>query len=36
VTNKAEANKAVVFVKPPLLLPFYLTKYTAIFVEVKG
>jgi hypothetical protein len=36
VTNKAEANKAGVSVKMPLLLPFSLTKYTAIFVEVKG
>ena len=36
MTDKAEANKAVVFVELPLLLPFSLTKYTAIFVEVKG
>jgi hypothetical protein len=36
VTNRAEANKAIVFVKSPLLLPFSLTKYTAIFAEVTG
>jgi hypothetical protein len=36
VTNKAEANKAIVFVELPLLLPFSLTKYTAIIAEVKG
>jgi hypothetical protein len=35
-TNKAEANKVVVFVQLPLLLPFFLTKYTTIFAEVKG
>jgi hypothetical protein len=36
VTNKAEANEVIVFVKLPVLHPFSLTKCTAIFTEVKG
>ncbi len=36
VTNKAEANKSVVFVKLPVMHPFSLTKCTTIFTEVKG
>jgi hypothetical protein len=36
VTDKAEDNEALVFVELLLLLPFSLTKYTAIFMEVKG
>ncbi len=36
-TDKAnEANDAGVFIKTPLLLPFSLTKHSAIFAEVKG
>ena len=36
VANKAVANDAAVSIETPLLLPFSLTKYSAIFVEVKG
>jgi hypothetical protein len=36
VTDKAEANEVIVFVKLPVLHPFSLTKYTVIFAEVKG
>ncbi len=36
VANKAGANNAGVFIETPLLLPFSLTKYSAIFAEVKG
>jgi hypothetical protein len=36
VTNKAEANEVIVFVKSPVLHPFSHTKCTAIFAEVKG
>ncbi len=35
MTDKAEANEVVVFVKLPVLHPFSLTKCTAIFAEVK-
>jgi hypothetical protein len=36
VNNQANANKVGVSVELPLLLPFSLTKYSAIFAEVKG
>jgi hypothetical protein len=36
VTNKDEANKAILFVKMLVLHPFSLTKCTTIFAEVKG
>ncbi len=36
VTDKAEANTVIVFVKSPVLHPFSLTKCTAFFAEVKG
>ena len=36
VANKAVANDAGVSIKTPLLLPFSLANYSAIFVEVKG
>ena len=34
--NKAKSNEVGVSVELPLLLPFSLTKYCAIFAEVKG
>ncbi len=34
--NKAKSNKVGMSVEFPLLLPFSLTKYSAIFMEVKG
>ena len=34
--NEAESNEVGVSVELPLLLPFSLTKYSAIFAEVKG
>ncbi len=36
VNNQADANKVGVSVKLPLFFPFSLTKYPAIFAEVKG
>jgi hypothetical protein len=34
--SKAKSNEVGVSVELPLLLPFSLTKYSAIFAEVKG
>jgi hypothetical protein len=36
VADKAEANNAGMSIETPLLLPFSLTKHSAIFAEVKG